>query len=192
MGTLTVRDDETERTLYTGWESDLVLERDGTGVPRVVVSSDAPFDPNDVPVQEASDDALGPEQTDWPWALLVVPTVLAILLGALTAGGVLSLAGLDTPLAFTAAALTYLGAVFGTLLILNDAAYLKNADAAWQPNPWLFVGGGGVALVGISTLLAPSLSMTALVGVLITAVAASSVVSGPVYLLLRDRYAGLP
>ena len=192
MGTLTVRDDGNEQTLYTGWESDLVLERDGTGVPRVVVSSDAPFDPNDVPVQEASESALGPEPTNWPWALLVVPTVLALLLGALTAGGVLSVAGLDTPLAFTAAAVSYLAAVFGTLLILNDAAYLKHADAAWQPNPWLFVGGGALALVGISALFAPNLSMTALVGVLITAVAASSVVSGPVYLLLRARYSGLP
>jgi len=86
----------------------------------------------------------------------------------------------------------FLVGLAGTLWIYHDADDLAAADADWQPNPWLYVLGGGCVLE--LYYLAPVLRgdveppvVPYLAGGFVVATLLSAVVAGPVYLFVRRR-----
>lgn len=89
----------------------------------------------------------------------------------------------------------FLAGLAGTLWLVEDAASLADANAAWQPNPWLYVLGGALALQtvvatpvvrgDVATGVVPYLA-----GGFVLAALLSSVVVGPVYLWSRRRAFG--
>lgn len=87
----------------------------------------------------------------------------------------------------------FLLGVAGTRWLVEDATRLAAAGAAWQPNPWYYVLGGGLVLelYYLLPVLAGSGPATAdaayLVGGFVVSLLLSSVVAGPVYVLQRRR-----
>lgn len=154
-------------------------------------------------VDEPGDDpgARADRSSEYAW-LLVVPFA-ATLLGV-AAGLVFGFGVYDTGTPGDVSLLPYvvlvpyfLAGLAGTLWLVEDATRLAAADADWQPNPWLYVLAGALVLEGV--VAAPVVRGEVTTGVVpylaggfVLAALLSSVVVGPVYLLLRRRNLGAP
>lgn len=81
----------------------------------------------------------------------------------------------------------------GTLRLYDDAVALRGSGATWQPNPWHYVVGGAVVLTTARLFqltvrdAAISRTVPSTVGSFVVALILSSLVAGPVYLVVR-RY----
>lgn len=145
------------------------------------------------------DDADERPGSEYAWLALV--PFLATLVG-LVVGAVFGFDVFDTGspgdvdlLPYVVLVPYFLAGLAGTLWVFRDAGRLADANADWQPNPWLFVLGGAVVLelyVALPVLRGELTSgvVPYLAGGFVVAAVLSSVVAGPVYLLLRRRYVG--
>ncbi|WP_336035022.1 hypothetical protein [Halobacterium yunchengense] len=139
------------------------------------------------------------DETAWLLAVPFAATVAGALVGAVFGFGVFDT---GTPgdvrlLPYVVIVPYFLTALAGTLWLVDDANRLADADADWQPNPWLYVAAG--ALVVEAGFAVPVLAgdvttgvVQYLAGALALAGVLSSVVAGPVYLLARRRNLGAP
>ncbi|MFB6072191.1 MAG: hypothetical protein ABEJ88_04395 [Halobacterium sp.] len=128
-----------------------------------------------------------------PFAL----TVVGLLVGAVYGFGVFDTgtSGRVELLPYAALVPYFLTALAGTLWLFRDADRLARADAAWQPNPSLYVLGGAsvLELYYLAPVLAGDVAVRVvpyLAGGFVLAALLSSVVAGPVYVLLRRRNLG--
>jgi hypothetical protein len=140
-----------------------------------------------------------PMTLDHGW-LLVAPLVGAVVLSAVSsladpnplqtgtsAGGLLAFAVLIP---------FFLLCVGGTLALVRDAERLRAAGTDWSPNPWYYVAPSAVALGVLHAYrlggsgAADEAAVGLFVGSLVVALAASSILAGPAYLLQRRRRFG--
>lgn len=135
------------------------------------------------------------------WWLLIAPLVMGGVYLALVIafGEELLRTGRPWPRGFVATILLvafFLVCLGGTVRLYDDAIALRQADADWQPNPWHYLVGGGLVLmtyrVAQLTLFGRSVSnlVPYLAGSFIVALVLSSLVAGPVYLVVR-RWKGV-
>ncbi|QLG48308.1 hypothetical protein [Natrinema halophilum] len=141
----------------------------------------------------------GPETPRAGSAELLAPFIVSVVyvgLAALLGPGVFDTA---------ASGFTQLGAyvLLGTLLHLSgystlqlysDSRLLQDGDGRWQPNPWLYICGGALALVGVRageiliagrTVSEPTIYF---VGNAFVALPLASIVAGPIYWSNRRRH----
>lgn len=217
MGQLEIHDDsgvrryrltglDGERTLRVRWPSRQLALASGTPT----ASDDGPVASSE---HSATRSASGAEQHDRgpnrrrgptaEYAWLAVLPFVATLVG-LVVGAVLGFDVFDTgspgavnllPYAFLVP--YFLVGLAGTLWLFRDASRLAAADADWQPIPWVFVLAGATVLelvVAVPVLRGELTSgvVPYLAGGYVLAGVLSSVVVGPVYLLLRRRHLGEP
>jgi hypothetical protein len=81
----------------------------------------------------------------------------------------------------------------GLVVLLDDVAGLRDADAAWQPSAWAVLAPGtAVAAAVLLALVGPPADADPAFygGVLLVAAVYSPAVVGPAYLLLRGRRLG--
>jgi hypothetical protein len=96
-------------------------------------------------------------------------------------------------LAFAVLIPFFLVCVAGTLALVRDAARLRDAEADWSPNPWHYVAPSAVALAALHAYRVGwrvdgvEEAVGLVVGSLVVALAASSILAGPAYLLARRR-----
>ncbi|MFC7045879.1 hypothetical protein ACFQH6_11090 [Halobacteriaceae archaeon GCM10025711] len=92
----------------------------------------------------------------------------------------------------------FLVCLLGTLLLYEDSRRVRSANLGWRPNPWAYLLGGAVGLVGLwagPSLVGQSMGdsfVQLLVGAFVVALVMSSLLAGPVYLLQRSRHLGVP
>jgi hypothetical protein len=149
-------------------------------------------------VTEPGDDSSGrPGLSDrFAW-LLVVPlaaTLVGVAVGLVSGFGVFDTGTPGDPnlLPYVALVPYFLVGLAGTLWLVEDAASLADADADWQPNPWLYVVSGALVLELVVALPVLRGEITTgilpyLAGGLVLAGVLSSVVTGPIYFLRRRR-----
>lgn len=130
----------------------------------------------------------------WLAVLPLAATLLGVVVGVVFGFGVF-----DTGTPGDVDLLPYVGLVpyflvglAGTLWLFEDAQRLAETAADWQPNPWAYVLGGGLVLelVVAAPVLRGDLTsgiVSYLAGGFVLATLLSSVVAGPVYLLVRRR-----
>lgn len=135
----------------------------------------------------------------WVAVLPFVATLVGLVVGAVLGFGVFDTGspGNANLLPYVFLVPYFLAGLAGTLWLFRDARQLAAANADWQPNPWLFVLGGAAILelvVAVPVLRGELTSgvVPYLAGGFVLAGVLSSVVAGPVYLLLRRRYVGSP
>lgn len=135
------------------------------------------------------------------WWLLIAPIVMGgVYLTLVVAfGEELLRTGRPWPHGFLATVLLvafFLVCLGGTVRLYDDTIALRQADADWQPNPWHYLVGGGLVLMTYRgaqlTLLERSVSnmVPYLAGSFVVALVLSSLVAGPVYLVVR-RWKGV-
>lgn len=94
---------------------------------------------------------------------------------------------------FPALGLLLLLAGYGTARLYADANWTAAGPSPRNPNPRLYIGGGGAVLltawfVRQTALEAGTVSLLAVVGAAVVSLALSSIVAGPLYLLQRRRF----
>lgn len=137
----------------------------------------------------------------YEWLLLVpaAATLLGVAVGAVFGFGVFDPGqpGDVSLLPYLVLVPYFLAGLAGTLWLLEDAERLAAADADWQPNAWLYVFAGALALEAVVAVPVVRGEVTTgvvpyLAGGFVLAALLSSVVVGPVYLLQRRRALGAP
>lgn len=99
-------------------------------------------------------------------------------------------------LAFAVLIPFFLVCVASTLAVIRDATRLRAAGAEWSPNPWHYVVPSAVVLTAIDAfpVIRSARGTEELIGFLagslVVALAASSILAGPAYLLQRRRRLG--
>lgn len=135
-------------------------------------------------------------QYAWLALLPALATLAGLAVGAAFGFGVFDTAtpGAQRAVAYAVLVPYFLLGVAGTLWLYEDATRLADADANWQPGPWRYVVGGGLALelyylLPVLAGRGPDSGVVAyLAGGFVLALLLSSVVAGPVYLLQRRRH----
>lgn len=195
MGRIDVRDGDetTELAEVSGWSGRVSLDPDHPNGPRILVTSDAPFRSLVVRPNAESHPRSGDDPFD-PLTVLLVPAVLAVLY--IAAGLVVGFSAID-PRSTTTPAVSYalLAPLFGTAVVATrelhlDADRRRMINDDWQPNPWhyLFPGGIVLAVVGVfrvGSVEHVSSTVAAVLGILVVASLASSIVAGPAYVVRR-------
>lgn len=90
---------------------------------------------------------------------------------------------------------TFCASAVGFVVLLDDAARLRDADAGWRPSPWPFVAAGAVVAGALLVTVVPRPAGPApgyYGGVALVATFLSPAVVGPVYLAIRARRVGAP
>lgn len=143
----------------------------------------------------------GPEPADLgrSWVLLAPPVVGVVLWSISVAVDPNPLRTGTSPAGLFAFAVLipfFLVCVAGTVAIYRDAARLRATAADWSPNPWHYLVPSAAALVVVrGSLVAQRAGRVEgtvgfLVGTFVVALAASSILAGPAYLLQRHRRLG--
>jgi hypothetical protein len=199
MGELLIRDDAGSETRFrTRWDGTVLLELDDAERGRIVVSRNSPFSESGLIVTEEPPASHRSRLVENPWWLLCLPAALAlVVLGVVETGALRATAPrISEPVSAALYVLVYLFGLSGTAYLVEDAERLRLRGANWRPNPWGYVAGGGavvfaaiVARYGLGPSIASSIPY--LVGAALAAAVASSVLAGPVYLLIRARTVGL-
>lgn len=103
-------------------------------------------------------------------------------------------AGITRVVAFALLGLLLHLSGYATAQLYTDARRLGRRDVGWRPNPWHYVCGGALALVGLRAieLVVTGRSVSApalyLLGNAVVALPLSSIVAAPVYWLNRRRH----
>ena len=196
MGRIQINDHKGEwEVTTTSWDGSIELQLDDN-VMEVIVSDRSPYSAEDIEITESDDRGTSPLFGDGPTWLLFAPTVLGLL--ALAVDKLNLLSPFTSSISWAVVVGLYwsffLVSVFGTLYLYNDAATLTETDRKWQPNPWLYIILGGIAVAGIQTLLVglPDGSwvstIPAFAGLFVVGCVVASAVTGPIYLLLRRQH----
>ncbi|WP_136718497.1 hypothetical protein [Halorientalis salina] len=195
MGRIQIDDQGGEWELTTArWDGVIELQLDDD-VLQVGISDRSPYSADDVEITESGNRGPSSLFGDGPLWLLYAPTVLGVL--ALVVDKLSVFQGFGTSISWAIVVGLYwsffLFAVFGTILLYNDAKGHQAAERDWQPNPWQYVLSGGVAVSAIQTafvgLPSGTLSGTLayVVGLLVVGCVVSSGITGPIYLFIRTR-----
>ena len=130
---------------------------------------------------------------------LLAPAGLALVYGvvALIAGGAVFDTGRPWPagaVAFALLGFLFVVAGYGTVSVHDDARRVTRSRVDWRPNPWRYITAGAVALTGLQAVrfavagrVVPD-PVPVYAGTFVVALAVSSLVAGPLYLLQRLRH----
>jgi hypothetical protein len=216
MGRLEIHDDsgvrryrlaslDGEHRLRVRWPSRQAALAAGTPA----ASDDGPVASSEHSASSRARSASGDEQHDrgsndrrgrtdeyaWLAVLPFVATLVGLVVGAVLGFGVFDTGspGNVNLLPYVALVPYFLLGLAGTLWVFRDARRLAAASADWQPNPWVFVLGGATVLELVVALPVLRGELTSglvpyLAGGYVLAGVLSSVVAGPIYVLLRRRY----
>lgn len=144
----------------------------------------------------------GPSESDSTaparWWVLVAPLAGSVVLSAASWAFAPLRTGTSPSglVAFAVLIPYFLLCTAGTLALFRDATRLRAAGVEWSPNPWHYAVPSAVALAAVRAVPeGRSVGGTAelvgvLVGSLVVALVASSILAGPVYLLQRRRRVG--
>lgn len=197
MGEVRIRDGSRERRFVTDQVDGAVELRLDDGRPRLVVPEDgASTAAGGRGVERSVERRRSPLRSD-PWWFLYVPTLAGAAFVAATRLGLLErfFPRLGPSIAAGLGAVFLLTAWTGTVLVLTDAARLRETDADWQPPAWGYVAGGGVVTTGYLLASAGPLPsggslLPVVVGAALVGGASAAAVSGPLYLHRRRRRVG--
>lgn len=201
MGTIQIRDGFDRETFSsTRWSGQITVDLNDIEQLRVTVSPDAPFRDVDMAVEGDPD---GTDRLPFDrWWLLLAPLVLAVAFGAAVL--VVGPAAFDTGrpgsaglVAFGLLAALFSVSLLGTASLHEDVRRVADADVDWTPNPWLYHVGGALVLLAVRLAVGlptagPNALLEYLIGSFVVALAMSSLVVGPIYMLQRRRHLGVP